>query len=149
MRMRFETQTHPLMDNALCKVGENVLECLDDFFLTSGGRHPSLMELPFAIQEIQWERMQQEKIYVHGFGTRLQQVSFEIDLWRLELPKGGKPKVVVHQVSGPWYVQTSSTLTTLCLLFSSKLNDVSSHNFHDDDLTEKCINEEWGLLLRE
>lgn len=121
MRMCSETQTHLLMDNALCKVGDNVLETLDDFFLTSGGRHPSLMELPFAIQEIQWERMQQEKVYVHGIKNGLQQVSFEIDLWKLELPKDGKPKVVVHQVSGPWYVHTSSILTTLRLLFSSNL----------------------------
>lgn len=65
--------------------------------------------------------MQQEKMYVHGIKNGLQQVSIEIDLWKLELPKDGKPKVVVHQVSGPWYVHTSSILTTLCLLFSSNL----------------------------
>lgn len=128
MRMCSETQAHLLMDNALCKVGDNVLETLDDFFLTSGGRHPSLMELPFAIQEIQWERMQQEKMYVHGIKTGLQQVAFEIDLWKLELPKDGKPKVVVHQVSGPWYVHTSR-LRTLCRLLSSNLKRCLQSHF--------------------
>lgn len=77
-------------------------EFMDDFFLVSGSKHPSLMELPFAIQEIQWERPQAEKVYVQGKSNGVQEVSVEIDLWRLELPLEGKPKFLVHQTSGAW-----------------------------------------------
>jgi hypothetical protein len=93
------------------------IEFMDDFFLTSGGRRPSLMELPFAIQEIQWERSQAEKVYAQGKSDGLQEVSVEIDLWRLELPLEGKPKFLVHQVAGGWYVHGSSShVEAMCLL---------------------------------
>ncbi|KAG0582549.1 hypothetical protein KC19_3G068400 [Ceratodon purpureus] len=78
------------------------IEFLDDFFLKSGAKRPSLMELPFAIQEIQWERAPAEKVYAQGKSNGLQEVTVEIDLWKLELPVEGKPKFLVHQVVGAW-----------------------------------------------
>lgn len=84
------------------------IEFMDDFFLTAdGNKRPSLMELPFAIQEIQWERPQSVKMYVQGRSNGMQEVSVEIDLWRLELPVEGKPKFLVHQTSGAWQVNSS------------------------------------------
>jgi len=83
---------------------QQAIEFMDDFFLSAGNKSPSLMELPFAIQEIQWERAQAEKVYVQGRSNGNQEVSVEIDLWRLELPVEGKPKFLVHQTSGAWQV---------------------------------------------
>lgn len=98
-------------------------EFMDDFFLVSGSKHPSLMELPFAIQEIQWERPQAEKVYVQGKSNGVQEVSVEIDLWRLELPLEGKPKFLVHQTSGAWQVPFyySSHVKASCLNYHHML----------------------------
>lgn len=90
------------------------IEYVDEFFLTSGSKRPSLMDLPFAIQEIEWERPTSEKVYVQGRSDG-QDVSVEIDLWRLELPVEGKPKFLVHQTSGAW--QVNKLLTTVFRLF--------------------------------
>jgi len=78
------------------------IEFMDDFFLRSGSKYPTLMELPFAKHEMQWERSNGEKMYVHGNCNGVQDLSVEIDLWKLELPLEGKPKFLVHQVAGSW-----------------------------------------------
>ncbi|XP_073391891.1 protein ENHANCED DOWNY MILDEW 2 isoform X2 [Physcomitrium patens] len=78
------------------------IDFFEDFFLTSGDKYPSLMQLPFAIREIQWERSQAEKVYVQGKFNGLQEVSVEIDLWKLELPIVGKPKFLIHEAAGAW-----------------------------------------------
>lgn len=81
---------------------------MDDFFLRSGSKYPTLMELPFAKHEIQWERSQAEKMYVQGKFNGGQELSVEIDLWKLELPLEGKPKFLVRQVAGSWLAHNSS-----------------------------------------
>lgn len=101
--MRSGRRTRELEDRVSIEAGEDDMEYVDDFFLSSGDKHPSLMELPFAIQEIQWDRTQAEKVFIRGkTGNGLDDVICEIDLWRLELPLEGKPRFLVHKVSGPW-----------------------------------------------
>lgn len=79
-----------------------VVEVMEDFFLSSGSKHPSLIELPLAIHDYQWERPQGQKFYLQGKINGLQEVSVEVDVWNLELPLEGKPKILVHQVTGAW-----------------------------------------------
>lgn len=78
------------------------------------------MDLPFAIQEIQWERPQSEKVYVQGRSNG-QDVSVEIDLWRLELPVEGKPKFLVHQTSGAWQVRHSHNSFFVFLFYFARV----------------------------
>jgi len=78
------------------------IEFMDDFFLRSGSKYPTFMELPFAKFQFQWGRSIGEKVYVHGKLNGAQELSLEIDLWELELPLEGKPKFLVHQVTGSW-----------------------------------------------
>ena len=92
---------------------------IDDFYLTSGSKHPSLMEVPFAIQKIPWEKSELGKIYVQGNCNGAYKVSVEIDMWRLELPLEGKPKFLVRQVTGAWLAHYSSYAQISCKIFVS------------------------------
>jgi hypothetical protein len=83
--------------------GKSELQNVDDYFLTCGGKHPSLMQLPFWSKEMIWEISHTEKVHLQGKAEKgSSRVFCEVDSWKLQVPLEGKPRLLVRQVAGPW-----------------------------------------------
>ncbi|KAG0504735.1 hypothetical protein M758_N022200 [Ceratodon purpureus] len=75
---------------------------IDDFFLLSDLKHPSLLEVPFANAKLWWERSGAGPIHVNGKCNGEFYASLEIDMWGLQIPSEGRPTVLVRRATGAW-----------------------------------------------
>ncbi|KAH8932174.1 hypothetical protein BDL97_19G059000 [Sphagnum fallax] len=83
--------------------GESELQNVDDYFLTCGGKHSSLMQVPFWSKEMIWEISHTEKVHLQGKAEKgSSRVFCEVDSWKLQVPLEGKPRLLVRKVAGPW-----------------------------------------------
>lgn len=83
--------------------GESKLQNVDDYFLTCGGKHSSLMQVPFWSKEMIWEISHTEKVHLQGKAEKgSSRVFCEVDSWKLQVPLEGKPRLLVRKVAGPW-----------------------------------------------
>ncbi|KAG0504417.1 hypothetical protein KC19_N034500 [Ceratodon purpureus] len=73
---------------------------IDDFFLLSDLKHPSLLEVPFANAKLWWERSGAGPIHVNGKCNGEFYASLEIDMWGLQIPSEGRPTVLVRRATG-------------------------------------------------
>jgi hypothetical protein len=102
MRSEVRAPSH-VYGTSLPEEGESELQNVDDYFLTCGGKHSSLMQVPFWSKEMIWEISHTEKVHLQGKAEKgSSRVFCEVDSWKLQVPLEGKPRLLVRKVAGPW-----------------------------------------------
>lgn len=140
MRSEVRAPSH-VYDTSSPEEGESELQNVDDYFLTCGGKHPSLMQVPFWSKEMIWEISHTEKVHLQGKTEKGSSGVFcEVDSWKLQVPLEGKPRLLVRKVAGPWY-----DLTLISSSFSSASQQQWKHpqfqNVYCFHWVLACLNE--------